>query len=169
MSTKSARASIAFRGQPGSSRFSRGKKAFLYAGVGRHVVVASAGDRLAEREIQITSIEPMRIDFDLSDSSTLLFSGSADAVASYLEGHFEEACDHLERDGQEQTAHRLRARLLQESGDAGAASRHLQAAGDLKQAAELRSGTDEGGSAELFEQAGEFPRAASAYKEARSR
>jgi len=96
-----------------------------------------------------------------------VFRGCPEAVDPYLQSDLASAAAALERHGQAEAAHRMRAALYRRQGRHEEAAREFEAGGQLEDAAEMRaSGSDFGGSAELFEQAGDFGRAADAYHSA---
>jgi tRNA A-37 threonylcarbamoyl transferase component Bud32 len=157
-------AQIAKRGDPRSLRFTSNGGAFLYLPKGRHTLVAGARDRAAEREIQIDSFEPKPVVIDLAAESGLVFQGCEAAVTPFLEGNFEATAMALREVGQDRLATLMQARAHESRGELEAASRLLEQAGQVTQAADMlaRSGSAE--SASLYEEAGEFGRAAEIHQ-----
>jgi tetratricopeptide (TPR) repeat protein len=154
------------RGVPDSLRYAAQGSTVFHLKQGEHIIVVGARDRVAEREISVTKLDPMPLSIDLATEAGLLFHSCPDAVASYLEGRLDAAAQTLEAHGQADTARRARATWHQQRGELAEAAREFEALGDLSQAAELcASSADVGESARLFEQAGEHGRAADVYRE----
>ena len=159
-------AQIALRGDRTSVRFTSKGGAFLYLPKGRHTLVAGARDRATERELRIDSFEPMPVVIDLGNEEGLVFKDCIEAVAPFLEGNFETTALALRAAGQDALATRMQARAHEIRGDAKAASKLLEQLGEVTAAADIlaRSGTT--GSAALYEEAGEYARAAEIHQKA---
>jgi len=157
---------VAVRGAPDSLRYAAQGSTVFHLKQGKHTIVVGARDRVAEREISITKLDPMPLSLDLASEAGLLFHNCPDAVAPYLEGRLDAAAQALEAHGQNDTARRIRATWHQQRGELAEAARELEVLGELSEAAELRaSSADVGESARLFERAGEPGRAADVYRE----
>ena len=160
-----ARVSVA--GDPSSMRYARDGQAFLYLGMGEHVIRMVNKHSAAEFRVLVESYEkavPLHV--DLAECE-LLFRDCPAATEPFLIGDLASAVDALEAAGQEDAARRVRAELLEARGMAGDAARELEAAGRLGEAADLKAAdSDHAGSAELLEQAGEDAKAAEAYRSA---
>jgi tetratricopeptide (TPR) repeat protein len=159
-------ARVALRDVPDSLRYARDGRAFFYVGKGSHTVLVGAVDRATERGVEVRSVEnALQVDLDLGSEEGLMVRGSAEAVEPYLLGDFASAAEALRAAGEEQLAHLMQGAHHQQQGDPEAAAREFEAAGCIEEAAELRaSHADHRGSAALFEQAGEFARAAEAHR-----
>jgi tetratricopeptide (TPR) repeat protein len=160
-------ARVALRGVPGSLRLARSGPVQMALAPGRHTLVVGAADRVAERELEIESFDPIHLRVDLSDRQQLLFSGCPPAVEPYLAGDVAAAARALDRDGLAEMSHRLLARFHLERGQHETAAAHFEAAGELAQAAELWQSTAKfERAAQLFEQAGDDDRAAENFRSA---
>jgi tRNA A-37 threonylcarbamoyl transferase component Bud32 len=157
---------IARKGAPASMRFARGPVHFSLDR-GRHVLVAGNADRVCEWPLEVESFEPISLEIDLADREHLLFTGCPPAVEPYLNGDVTGAARALERDGQTETAHRMLASFHLEQGRTEAAAKHLETAGNLREAAELHQAAARfEQAAKLFERAGEDERAGDNYRSA---
>ncbi len=160
-------ASLGVKDQPDSNRFVSGGSGFLYLGQGEFVAVIGDDDRVAERELSITSFSPMQLVVDMAQEAGCVFTGCAEAVAPYMEGDYLGAADALERAGLKESAHAIRAREFERSGRIVEASRELAAAGRKEDATALLEGHEVGQeSAQLYEETGEYGRAARIHAEA---
>jgi tRNA A-37 threonylcarbamoyl transferase component Bud32 len=122
---------------------------------------------VCEWPIEIESFQPMSLDIELTDREHLLFTGCPPAVEPYLNGDVAAAARSLERDGQIETANRLLAGFHLEQGRNEVAAKHLETAGDLREAAELyQSASKFEVAAALYERAGDEERAADSYRSA---
>jgi tRNA A-37 threonylcarbamoyl transferase component Bud32 len=158
-------AQVAVLGEPQSLRYTNNGAAFLYLPKGQHTIVAGARDRAGEREVNIESYDPLPLMIDLASEGGLTFKSCTEAVQPFLEGNFDAAAIALESADQMQLAQMMRARSHQLRGDIAAASKALEQAGQLTQAADLLAAHDErGASASLYEEAGEFERAAEIHR-----
>jgi tRNA A-37 threonylcarbamoyl transferase component Bud32 len=157
-------AQIAVRGDPRSVRFTSNGSAFLYLPKGRHVLVAGARDRAAEREIHIESFEPKPVVIDLAAEGGLVFQGCEAAVTPFLEGNFDAAALALREVGQDELARLMQARAHESRGELEEASRLLEQAGQVTQAADMLARSGSAASASLYEEAGEFGRAAEIHQ-----
>ncbi len=150
---------VAIRGAPGSLRYARTGTARLTLTRGAHVLVVGSSDRVAEHELDITSYQPISLQVDLGSRAHVLFSGCPPAVEPYLHGDLTAAARILERDGQENVAHLILARLHHERGNNQTAAEHYEACGKTLEAAEIHGALNRfDRAAELFEQAGELAR-----------
>ena len=132
---------------------------------GSYQVAVGFEDRVAERALQIESLDGQTLTFDMDDSSGLVFRSCEAAVTSYLEGDDLAAANALERAGQRNVAHLLRAETHRVKGEFESAAIHYEAAGRLLEAAEVH--TEAGASeraAVLFERAGDPVRAAEMHQ-----
>jgi tRNA A-37 threonylcarbamoyl transferase component Bud32/lipopolysaccharide biosynthesis regulator YciM len=135
--------------------------------LGGHRLVVGSGDRVVERQIELTSFRPSTVSIDIADASRVIFKGCPPAVEAYLSGDMQGVARALERDGQADQAHLLLARMYRDQGQAEPAARHFEAAEHPLEAAQLRASIrDFSGAAELFEVAGEPLRAAEMYRAA---
>ena len=157
-------AQVALRGDRSTLRYTSNGGAFLYLPKGRHVVMAGARDRVAEREITIDNFDPKPIVIDLAADTGLAFRGCEAAVAPYLEGNFDLAATALREAGQNDLATVMEARAHESKGNVEEASRLLEQAGHVTQAADLLADSDQMASASLYEEAGEFARAAEIHQ-----
>src|SRR5262249_37412640 len=142
--------------------------AFFYLGAGQHTIVAGAGDRAAERTIRIADLESaVPVTIDLGDPEACMVRSCEEAVQPYLLGDFPAAARALAAAGEEVAAHLMRGQHHQQRGDLERAAAEFEAGGYLEEAAELRAqNRDLGGSAALFEQAGDWHRAAETHRAA---
>ncbi len=160
-------AGIAVKGQPDSHRFANGGSGFLYLGQGEFTAIIADHDRVAEREVSVTSFQPMSMTVDLAQEAGCVFTDCPEAVTPYMEGDYLGAADALERAGLKEAAHQIRADEFQRAGRIVEASRELSAAGRKQDAAALLDEHEVGQeSAQLYEEAGEYGRAARIHAEA---
>jgi tetratricopeptide (TPR) repeat protein len=159
-------ARIAIRGDSSSLRYAREGSAIIPLGAGTHQLLVGADDRVAEYEVKIESLgRSVHVLAELADENVLVFKDCADAVEPYLSGDYRTAAEALESARLPHEAHLVRACLHQQLGSTDKAVSELEAAGQFKEAAELRAtGDDMGGSAKLFEKAGEYDQAGDAYR-----
>ncbi len=170
---------VARRGAPGSMRFARGAVHFSLDR-GQHVFVVGHQDRVCEVPLRVDTFQPVQLEIDLSDREHLLFSGCPPAVEPYLNGDVSAAARALDRDGQTEASHRMLARFHLDRDRADTAAKHLESAGDLREAAELHQSLhhfekaatlfekvgDDESAAENFRSAGKLLRAGDAYARA---
>ena len=157
-------ARVAMGGDPTSLRYAREGRIELSLAIGTHVILAGFQDRAAERRLEIESFEPQTLVVEMDPEADLVFLGSPAAVEPFLQGDLSVAAAALERDGQLEIAHLLRARFHRDRGEKGVAAGHFEAAGRLLEAAELREENGEPEqAAALFERAGDSERAAEIY------
>jgi tetratricopeptide (TPR) repeat protein len=161
-------ARVSVQGDPSSLRYARDGLAYLYLGLGSYTILVGSGDSAASFEIDISSLsKAIPLQVDMSRKEGLVFSGCADAVDPYLQSDLATAARALDAAGNARAAHLLRAELYRSQGRGDQAARELEAAGNLGDAAELRTrGSDFEGGAALYEEAGEIDRAAAAYRDA---
>jgi tRNA A-37 threonylcarbamoyl transferase component Bud32 len=160
------RALVALRGCPETLRYVRDETALLYVGKGTHVVVVAYGDRVFEKEITVEEFEGVFLTFLLYEDDGLLFSGCAEAAEHYIHGDLNAASEALASVGQGEVAQLLRGEYYKRRGDKGKAAAYLQAAGRLKEAAELVEDAEYGGhSASLYLQAGEYQKAGERFEQ----
>jgi tetratricopeptide (TPR) repeat protein len=160
-------AMVALRRVPASLRYARGGPVRLSLSPGSYTLVIGCGDRVAERPLEIDSMQPMSIEVDLTGRDALLFNGCPPAVQPYLNGELTAAARALERDGQDAISHEILARMHHEQGTHDAAAKHYEAAGQLAVAAELYESLSQfDKAAELFEQVDEPARAAAMFQAA---
>jgi tRNA A-37 threonylcarbamoyl transferase component Bud32 len=131
-------ASVAVAGRPDQLRFARGGQAQLALPTGAHRIVVGSGDRVGELEIELEDFRAHQFDIDLGRPEQIVFKGCPGAVTPYLQGDLQAASRALERDGQTEIAHRLKARQFATSGRAERAAEYLEEAGLYRDAAELR-------------------------------
>ncbi|MAG30498.1 MAG: hypothetical protein CL908_06335 [Deltaproteobacteria bacterium] len=137
--------------------------------LGEHRFVVGAGDRVVERTVHVGGYDPCVIQIDLAEPDGLIFKGCPPAVSPFLHGDLGDAARALERDGHENVAALLLARLHQEQGQTERAAEQLENAGRLREAAELRQSiSDFARAAQLYEHAGELRQAAEMYDAAES-
>jgi tetratricopeptide (TPR) repeat protein len=159
-------AQVARRDDPSSLRYVSKGSAFLYLPMGEHVVLVGAGDRVSERQIRVETYDAMALTIELQHDSDLVFTDCPEAVSPFLEGNYESAANALEAVGQDNEALRMRARVHEQRGDVVAASRALEEAGQIGEAAEMLAGANDTiASASLYEEAGEFGQAAELHRE----
>ncbi len=158
---------VAWRGVPHSLRYARGGPVRIGAPQGDQVLVVGSGDRVAEVPVSVPSFQPIAVELDLADRETLLFTGCPPAVEPYLHGDVGSAARALEREGHDDVAHLILARLNEERGQLDSAARHYADAGEALQAAAIREQLGQfTASASLYESAGELVRAAEMYRSA---
>ena len=159
-------AGVAARSIPNSLRYTRDGAARLRLCMGSHTIIVGSGDRVAEREIEVTSYSPTTVAIDLAGSEGVIFKGCPPAVKPYLHGDHNAAARALSRDGHTRIANTLLARLHCDLGQNDRAADHFKAAGQPLAAAELRARLhDYAGAALLFEEAGKTKRAAEMHRE----
>ena len=160
-------ARVSVYGHPSSMRFARNGPVRIGVAQGTHTLSAGGGDRVAEISIDVLSFNPASVEIDLADRQHLLFTGCPPAVEPYLLGDVPAAARALEREGQNEVANLLLARVHLERDDREAAARHYEQASQLAEAAELREALSQFEQAgNLFERAGELERAAEMYRTA---
>jgi tetratricopeptide (TPR) repeat protein len=160
-------ARVSVYGHPSSMRFARNGPVRIGVAKGTHTLSAGGGDRVAEISIDVLSFNPASVEIDLADHQHLQFTGCPPAVEPYLLGDVPAAARALEREGQNEVANLLLARIHLERDDRETAAHHYEQANRLSEAAELRealSQFEQAGS--LFERAGELERAAEMYRAA---
>jgi len=158
-------AAIAVRGFQRSLRSRREGPVRLELSKGTHTLVVGCGDRVLEREVEVRSFQPTRVDINIAGTEKVIFKGCPPAIRPYLEGNVEAAAEALERDGQSEQAHLLRARFELERGATAAAADHFEAAGHEVDAAELHASLSNFlRAAELFKTAGDLESSAEMYQ-----
>jgi tRNA A-37 threonylcarbamoyl transferase component Bud32 len=158
---------VSLRGVPYSLRYTRGGVVRVGVGRGRHTLVVGSGDRVAEQTVEVASFQPTSLVIDLGSRDHLVFVGCPPAVEPYLHGDVSGAARALERDGHREVSQLLFARLARERGQLDTAAGHLEQAGRVLDAAELRAELSHWKqAAQLFESAGELERAAEMYQAA---
>ena len=158
---------VVARGHPQSLRYQANGKVRLRLPMGSHTIVVGSGDRVAERDVEVQSHKPTRVEIDLAGSEHLVFKGCPPAVESYLHGDLNGAARALERDGHQNLAHLLLARLHQEQGQTKRAAEQLESAGHHLEAAKMyESLSDFEKAATLFESAGNPRQAAESWRTA---
>jgi tRNA A-37 threonylcarbamoyl transferase component Bud32 len=161
------RAQVAIRGSGEPIKYAHDGELVLPLAQGSHTVVVGCDGCVMERRIEVSTLDPMTVALSTNDPVSRVFEDCPDAVDPYLLGEALTAADALERAGQTEIAHQIRAHHYQETGDAERAAAHFQAAGQLEQAAELGAFSDDPErSASLYERAGDFARAAESYEAA---
>lgn len=149
-------ASVAVAGRPDLLRFARGGQAQLLLPIGVHRVAIGSGDRVGEIEISLEAFQAHQFEIDMGRPEDIVFKGCPGAVTPYLQGDLQAAARALERDGQQEIAHRLKARQIATSGRAERAAEYLEEAGLWRDAAELRASIDDlVGAASSFRRSGE--------------
>ncbi len=149
-------ASVAVAGRPDLLRFARGGQAQLTLPIGVHRVAIGSGDRVAEVEVTLEHFQVHQLSVDLGRPDHIVFKGCPGAVTPYLKGDLQAASGALERDGQCDLAHRLKARLLAAGGRAERAAEYLEEVGLYRNAAELRESLEDLlGAASAFRRSGE--------------
>ena len=164
-------ARIALAGDPTSLRYARDGLARLSLAPGHHRIVAAGIDTVAERSLSIEDLAPQTLVIDLGDDASLgddlVFQDCEGAVEPYLQGHLSVAANALEREGQIQLAHLLRARFHRERGELERAAQSFESAGRLLEAAEAHAENAAfERAATLFERAGDPARAAEMHNAA---
>ncbi len=127
---------VALFGQLNTLRYARKGVAQLGLPPGEHRVLAGSGDRVAERELRITDLQPRTVEIDLGQGE-VVFKGCPHAVTPYLAGDLSAAARALEREGQTELAGRLEARLQESMGHARRAATLYREAGDWANAVRL--------------------------------
>jgi tetratricopeptide (TPR) repeat protein len=158
---------IAVAGDRSSLRYASDGTVFIYLGLGDYRLLIGHEDRVAERALEIRSLEAaIGVSVDLEDPVGLVFSGCPTAVEPYVQSDFSSAAQALEAAGESDSAHLVRAAHFVQRGDCEGAAKEFEAAGDFERAAEYASKAASGGagSASLFERAGDAARAADAYR-----
>ncbi|UCE87169.1 MAG: protein kinase, partial [Deltaproteobacteria bacterium] len=162
---RDCQATVALRGDLHSQRYARDGTAILYLGKGRHGILIGSTDRVAEREVEIDTLEPRSVLLNLADENLLVFRDCPAAVEPYLQNDLEAAARALERGGQAEHANLLRAEHYQTLGQTEKAAVHFEAAGRDAEAADLRAAlADHARAAALYERAGDYARAAEMYR-----
>jgi tetratricopeptide (TPR) repeat protein len=157
---------VARRGAPGSMRFARGAVHFSLDR-GEHVFLVGHADRVCEVPFQVTSLQPVQLEIELSERRHLLFTGCPPAVEPYLNGDVPAAARALEREGQSETAHRILARFHLDQDHTETAAKHFESASDFARAAELQEALHHfEKAAGLYEKAGDHERAAENFRSA---
>jgi tetratricopeptide (TPR) repeat protein len=160
-------ARVAVYGHPSSMRFARSGPVRIGVAQGTHTLIVGGGDRVAELRIDVVSFNPTSVEVDLADRQHLLFTGCPPAVEPYLLGDVPATARALEREGQDEVANLLLARIHLERDDREAAARHYERAGRLAEAAGLREALAQFEQAgNLYERAGDLERAAEMYRSA---
>jgi tetratricopeptide (TPR) repeat protein len=158
-------ATVAARGLPQSLRYARDGATRLRLRKGKHTIMAGAGDRVAECEIDIQSFQASSVCIDVGSSENLIFKGCPPAVEPYLHGDLSVAARALERDGHEVLANLLLARLHRDQGRPERAAEHFERANEPLEAAEIWLSLEQHErAAPLFEAAGDAPRAAEMHR-----
>jgi tetratricopeptide (TPR) repeat protein len=153
-------AAVAARGLPQSLRFTRDGSTRLRLCKGTHTIVVGSGDRVAECEVELDSFRAAVVEIDLGSNDNLIFKGCPPAVEPYLHGDLSASARALERDGHNDLANLLLARLHHENGRPERAADHYQRAGLWQEAAALREKLEQWEeAAALFERAEEPARA----------
>jgi tetratricopeptide (TPR) repeat protein len=161
------RAQVALRGGTEPLKYAHDGEIVLPLGLGTHTVVVGCDGCVMERRLEVSTLDPMTVAFATNDPMSRVFENCPEAVDPYLSGEGLAAANALERAGQTEVAHLVRARHYQEAGDDERAAAHFQAAGQHEQAAQLGAFSDDPErSASLYEQAGDFARAAENYEAA---
>jgi len=160
-------ATVAARGLPQSLRYARDGSTRLRLCKGKHTVVAGAGDRVAQLEIDVQSFQTIGVCIDLGSSENLIFKGCPPAVEPYLHGDLNAAARALERDGHSSVANLLMAHLHRDQGRPERAASHFEKAGQPLEAAELWAELQQyEQAARLFEAGGDNARAADMHRAA---
>ncbi|MBW2281554.1 MAG: protein kinase [Deltaproteobacteria bacterium] len=149
-------ASVAVSGHPDMLRFARGGRAQLMLPLGTHRIAIGSGDRVAELELELTDFQAHTLTVDLGRPDHIVFKGCPGAVTPYLKGDLQAAAQALDRDGQNDLACRLKARMLAASGRAERAAEYLEEVGLFRDAAQLRESLDDLlGAASSFQRTGD--------------
>ena len=110
--SRSLRAMVSLRGVPGSTRYCPEGKGSIYVGLGEHILVVGARDRVAEQTIRIKELVPSTVKFDLDYE--FIFADCPDAVEPYLAGDYANASLALAAAGQDEIAAKVsRIRTIQ--------------------------------------------------------
>jgi tetratricopeptide (TPR) repeat protein len=161
------RAQVAIRGSTEPLKYAHDGEIVLPLGLGAHTLVVGCDGCVMQRRVEVSTLGPMTVALATNDPVSRVFADCPEAVDPYLLGDGLTAADALERAGQTEVAHQVRARHYQEAGDDERAAAHFQAAGQHEQAAQLGAfSADPERSASLYEQAGNFARAAESYEAA---
>jgi tetratricopeptide (TPR) repeat protein len=165
--TAAPRARVALAGDPTSLRFAKDGVVRLSLPTGRYHLVAAGADRVAERELAVEDLTPRTLVMDLDETVDRVFAGCEAAVEPYLQGDLSVAAQALEREGQPELAHLLRARFHRARREHDRAAQQWEAAGRLLEAAEAHSEAAQfEQAAELFERGGDCARAAEMWNAA---
>jgi tetratricopeptide (TPR) repeat protein len=160
-------ARVSLAGDPTSLRYARDGVARLSLPAGQHRLLAASRDRVAEHELPVEDLTAKTVVIDLGEAGERVFSDCEAAVEPYLQGDLSVAAAALERAGQTELAHHLRARFHRARGELDRAAAQYEASGRLVDAAEAwceAAGFEQ--AAELFERAGDPTRAAEMYDSA---
>ena len=158
--------SVVARGVADSLRRGSGSSVRLFLKKDLHRLVVGCGDRVVEREIDVSSFQPTRVEIDLAGGE-VVFKGCPPAVEPYLRGDIETVARALERDGQAERAYLMLAQLNRERGEARRAADYFESAGRYLEAAELHAGLgDHGRAATLYMQADDPLKAAEMHRAA---
>ena len=158
---------VAWRNMPHSLRYARGGPVRMGAPKGDLVLLVGAGDRCAEIPVQIHNFQPAAVEIDLADRERLVFTGCPPAVEPFLHSDMPAAARALEREGQQQVASLVLARMHEEAGRDESAAKHYAEAERPMEAADLyKKLGDYATSGALYESAGELIDAAEMYREA---
>jgi tetratricopeptide (TPR) repeat protein len=174
------RARIALAGDLTSLRYAKDGLARFALAPGAHRIVVGGVERVAERELRVDDLAAKTVVIDLGEGRDLVFADCEPAVEPYLRGDLTVAANALERGGQRELAHLLRARFHRQRGEIERAAQEYEAAARPLEAAEawaeaasferaaalFERGGDAGRAAEMYEAAGDLLRAGRAYEEA---
>ncbi len=167
-------ASVAVLGCPETLRYARNGVARLELPIGQHRLAIGSGDRVGELDVEIERHELKSVSVELAGAENVVFKGCPPAIEPYLEGDLDGAAQALEREGQEQLAHVLRARHYEQLGEARRAAEHYETAGMLDRATVLLEQVAPEDSwfadacrmlADIFEREGQVERAAEKLEE----
>jgi len=175
---KSAR--VALAGDLHSLRYAREGVARLELEPGKHTILAGGTKSVAERPLLIESLDPMALVIDLAEGPDVVFGACSAGVEPYLQGDLSVSATALERAGQTELAHLLRARFHHARRELEKATIHYESAGRLLDAAEAAAENaayeraavlfervgDPARAAEMHTAAGDLLRAGRAYEEA---
>ena len=160
-------ATIGVDGLRDSLRYVRGGEAQLRLSHGKHRIAVGSNDRVVEAEIEIDGYAARELRVDLAGRDSVVFKGCPPAVEPYMHGDVEAAAQALGREGQRHVAEAMLARLRKLQGNPLKAAEHFEAAGLLREAAELQESlSNHERAAQLFLDAGETTRAAELFSAA---
>ena len=158
---------VGLKGRVNSQKYVRGGRAQLDVQRGEHNLLLGYQDRVYLQPVTVESAaRRITVTFDVGSLEGLVFSDCEPAVQPFVQGDREGAIELLDREGQTETARLLRAELLRDRGDTSEATAELEAAGRIREAAELAERSDDRSrAATLFEQAGDPAKAATLFRE----
>ena len=126
------RAQVAVRGSTEPLRYAHDGEILLPLAAGTHTLVVGCDGCVMERRVEVSTLDPMTIALATNDPVSRVFEGCPEAVDPYLSGEGLAAAKALERAGQTEVAHLVRARHYQDAGDHERAAAHFPGGGPAR-------------------------------------